>query len=571
MNVISPRTLSSTGGRTRTAVFSLVAVCCCLLIAAWSSQAATPTAKPVKRQVIVLPFDVEIPGSYTYLRNGLASTLASRLASRASIAVVAQGGTSEQMAKALKSGDYSAFSQQLRQTGAEYLIMGLLMPKNGQFELSSYVFSQALGQTPKKFAQNFDAIDEAMTAVDELAWDISVAVFGVAKPETTSTGKKHAGGMAAFQTVNPERAYLDGLLAGKSSTGLESGGPFELISSFRSKNIAVEPMDINAGDIDGDGKEEIVLLTRSSLMIYRFDDGQFRMLATVDLPNYLRYQSVTLGDLNKNGRQEIYISGSNQDNPDSSALEWDGKKVSFLFQHVGWYLRAMTNPGEAPVLIGQGQLAGEPGGRDLYSMVLDAKTGVSSDKKLALPKGINIFDFNQADIDGDGAKETIAINRNNHLEVYDAAGNRRWSSAEIYGASNNFFGTLTSQGSTVDDNKTTWVHTRIIIADLDRDGINDVLVGSNRLATVPYMPNLRYFEGSSLSGLKWEKGGLIPLWQTKKIPYYVTNYQIAGAGKGSDEYRIFFAEAETSYPFVFWNSPSAFLNSYTLRVNRPAR
>ena len=33
-------------------------------------------------------------------------------------------------------------------------------------------------------------------------------------------------------------------------------------------------------------------------------------------------------------------------------------------------------------------------------MVLDAKTGVSSDKKLALPKGINIFDFNQADIDG---------------------------------------------------------------------------------------------------------------------------------------------------------------------------
>ena len=95
-----------------------------------------------KPQVIVLPFDVQIPGSYNYLRNGLASTLASRLASRANVATIAQGTTSDQLARALSEGNYSGFSQMLQQSGADYLVMGSLTPKSGQFELTSYVFTR---------------------------------------------------------------------------------------------------------------------------------------------------------------------------------------------------------------------------------------------------------------------------------------------------------------------------------------------------------------------------------------------------------------------------------------------
>ena len=64
-------------------------------------------------------------------------------------------------------------------------------------------------------------------------------------------------------------------------------------------------MDINAGDLDGDSKEEILLLTTSSLMLYRQDDNQFRMLATVNLPYHIRYHSVSLGDLYINWLQDI--------------------------------------------------------------------------------------------------------------------------------------------------------------------------------------------------------------------------------------------------------------------------
>ncbi len=547
--------------RTSTLRSLFVALCTVLILAAASTPVCAKTAEPAKRQVVFLPFTVEIPGSYAHLRNGLASMLASRLASRTDIAAVPQGASTDQMAKALKSGEYGAFSQQLRQSGAEYLIMGSLTPKGEQFELTSYVFSNAAGQAPKKFQKDFVVIDNAMTAIDEMAWEISGTVFGKEKPEASPPTK----GSTAFQTAHPELAYRQGRFAGTAS-GLEVGGRFELTGSYRSKNIPSEVMDINAGDLNGDGVDEIVLLTNSALIIYGYNEGQFKMIATVDLPKYLRYMSVTMADLNKNGFQEIYISGSNGNNPDSSALEWNGKKPTFLFQHVPYYLRAITAPKEAPVLLGQTSLASELGADAISLMTLDPQRGVVMGKSLPLPKGFNIFDFAQADINGDGVKETIAINKYNKMQVFDAAGTLLWTSAEQFGATNNFFGTLTSN-SGLEKDDTVYSRTRIVISDLDLDGVNDVLVGKNRLETVKFMPNLRYFDGSSIAALKWEKGAMTTLWETKKKQGFTVNYQILPPKKGDRQFQLLFAEGETSYPFVFWGSPSAFINNYTIRVN----
>ena len=371
-----------------TVLLSLWTLCPGMASAAPKTKTSPPAARaaePAKPQVAFLPFTVEISGSYGHLRQGLASMLASRLAFRADIAAVPQGSATEQMAKSLKAGEYGAFNQQLRQSGADYLVIGSLTPgKGSQFELTCYVFANTSGQTPKKFQRDVAAVADAMTAIDELAWDISGSVFGKPRPEEAAPGKTSA----AFQTEHPERAWLEGKFAG-TAKGLEAGGRFELAASYRSKNLLSEVMDINAGDVDGDGKDEIVVLTKSSLIIYRHVDGQFHMAATIDLPNYLRYLSVTLADLNNNGLQEIYISGSNGTNPDSTALEWNGKKLTYLFQHVPYYLRAMKVPHEPAVLLGQTHLASELGGSDISLMQFDQQQGhVNRDQKRGYINGI---------------------------------------------------------------------------------------------------------------------------------------------------------------------------------------
>lgn len=540
--------------------------CCTLLISVASFAADGKTGPPAKQQVIILPFTVEIPGSYSYLKHGLASTLASRLSARAGVAAVAQGNISEQMALTLKEGNHAAFGQLLRQSGAQHVIIGSLAPKNNQFELTCYVFSQSGAQPPRQFIQSFTIVDDAMQAVDELAWDISGTLFNKPRPEIRDAAKQTTD-MATFQTAHPERAYREGRYAGMT-TGLEAGGLFTLANTLRSRALPVQAMDINAGDLDGDGKDEVVLLTTDSLVIYRYDDNQFRMLATVNLPNHIRYHSVTLGDFNKNGLQEIYISGSNGDMPDATAMEWNGKRITTLFEHVRWYLRTMASPGETPVLLGQRSLADDLGGGGIFEMHLDAQNTLNEGQRLNIPKGLSVFDFVLADLDGSGNKVVVAINSQNRLQLYDTAGSVRWTSPDTFGASNNFFGTLTSANNAASSEKEpAWIRTRIVVADLDGDHINDILVGRNRLETVPFMPNLRYFAGSSLAAFKWDRFSLTRLWESKKIPGYIANYQVLHADPGSTEYAVLFAEAETSYPFIFWQSASTYLNSYTLQIN----
>ena len=370
-------------------------------------------------------------------------------------------------------------------------------------------------------------------------------------------------GTAAFQTAHPERAYRENLFAG-SLAGLEEGGRFELAASHRSRKMPMELMDMNAGDLDGDGTVEIVLLARSELLLYRFRDGQFQRIAAAPLPDHLRYHGATLADLNGNGRQEIYVSASAGEVPDSSVYEWDGHALSQLFSAIRFYLRAMDVPGEAPVLLGQSTLAGEQGAGGIRRMSLDPQHGIVAGEAYPLPAPFNLFDFAVGDLDGDGSREVVAVNADNRMQVFAASGALLWTSTELYGASDNFFGTLTSQSDL--EKKTVYVNTRIILTDLDSDGKNDVLVGRNRLETVAFMPNLRYFDGSSITAHRWVNGALTPVWETRKLPGYTVNYQALRTNEEGGHLQLLFADTEKGFPFMFWQSSAAALNRYLLRT-----
>ena len=545
-------------------VFSLL----CLYSTAASSLAFAAKSEPAnKRQVVFLPFSIEIPGSYTYLRNGLTSVLATRLATRANIIALPQNATTDQMAAALKSGNYASFNQLLQQTGADYLFLGSLAAKGDQFEVTGHVFSKVAGQTPKKFTQSMRSVDDAMTAIDTMAWDISGSVFGKPKPEEVAATASQPSGSSAFQTAHPERTYRENLMSG-STTGLEAGGKFEIVTTQRSKSIALDLMDIDAGDLNGDGAGEIVLLTPSELLVYRLSDNQYQKIATVSIPGHLRYHCLSLADLNKNGRLEMYVSGSNGDIPTSLALEWDGRQFAKLFDHVGSYLKAFVPAKGTALLLGQAsQTAGAAGQEGIYQMNLDGGKGVIAGKQMALPRGLKLFNMAMGDINGDNRQEVVAINNRNHLQVYDDAGALLWSSGDQFGASSNYYGSIAAQSDEMKDS--TFISTRIILDDLDRDGAKDIIIGKNRLQTVPLMPNLRYFEGSSIAALKWTQGALAPMWETKKIANYTVNYQVVHPDQDSKQLQLIFAETENSLPFAFWKSSSFYINTHTLKPAQP--
>ncbi len=65
-------------------------------------------------------------------------------------------------------------------------------------------------------------------------------------------------------------------------------------------------MDI--GDVDGDGRNEVVLMEGSDIVVYRFQDQRLLKLATFSSPDRDRFIAVDVADINQNGRAEIFAS-----------------------------------------------------------------------------------------------------------------------------------------------------------------------------------------------------------------------------------------------------------------------
>lgn len=217
------------------------------------------------------------------------------------------------------------------------------------------------------------------------------------------------------------------------------------------------------------------------------------------------------------------------------------------------------------MLLGQTPPPGAPSGGAIHLMRYEKDALRPSDTTLPLPAGYNVYDAMPADLDGDGSLEIVAINAQNRLQVFSSSGTLLWTSADAYGASRNFYGTLSAISSAT--TQPTYLHTRIVTADLDFDGVTDVLVGKNRAESMPYLPGIRYFDGSSLAALKWEERGLRVLWETQRMPGYVAGYRLLPIAGEAGRLQLLFAETEEAYPFQFWGTPTAVIHRFVLSVH----
>ncbi len=548
-----------------TAAFSFLLVLV-LLMAQAHAQAGKKS-----ENAIFLPFNIELSGDHQYLRDGLTSVLASRVATRTGVRAVYGTSAAREITSYLQSGRQEKAFKALRNSGVDYLIMGSLADENGQFLLTVEVVSRKGDGKLKQFTRQVNTIEGALPAMDELAWDVSADIFGIARPKKVIASKTKGDGMSGFQTEHPDRAYKKGMYAGILA-GFDSGN-LRLLDTRRSPKIPYGINDMDAGDLDGDGNVEIVMAAVDTLYIYRYSDGHFKKIETIDLDGYLRVHAVSLADLNGNGILEIYVSANNEQRPESTVIEWDGRETRFLHKRVPYYLHIATPEGK-PVLLGQ---IGAPHtairaviGREVYVLEPGPEGKYIRGDAIFLPKGLTVFDIAYADLDGSGKQKMIAINRANNLQLYDETGKLLWTDPGKYGGSSNYLGTMATAARS---NSRIYVPPKIVVHDVTGDGIADVVVGKNRMKVVKYFKRYRYFEGSSIVALNYQQGKLVPLWETKKLPDYTVACQVvtpqeAEKGKKEGSFRLFFAQGQNNYSFGFWQTRSSSLFMYEIGPNK---
>jgi hypothetical protein len=257
---------------------------------------------------------------------------------------------------------------------------------------------------------------------------------------------------------------------------------------------------------------------------------------------------VSIADLDRDGLAEIYVSANKEGTPFSFAVEFQGNTFNTLFEKAPFYIRVADLPDTGPTLVGQkGWNFEKPLRPGIFRLVINSGILVT-EEKLALPSEINLFEFAMADLDNNGTVETIALNKENKLQVIAAGGRRLWQSREHYGGTSRYIGELeppqasgvqkaSREGDEQPDDiggARVYIPGRIIVTDLDNNGQPEVIVNRNISTASRILKYYQNFTGSEIHALAWNGIGLGELWHTRKIDGFVVDYQLARSTTGEN-------------------------------------
>jgi hypothetical protein len=279
---------------------------------------------------------------------------------------------------------------------------------------------------------------------------------------------------------------------------------------------------VGVGDVDGDQLNDIVLMDERTLWIYKEADGRLRLFKKIEGHRNDSFLTLDVADVNRNGYSEIFVSNLRGTVPRSFILEFEEKRIKKLGDREKWLYRVINQPGKGLALVGQkmGPSRGPVG--KIYPFVWQGGKFVPSETPVTR-KQIPVFSFDVGDVEGRGEPRIIYVDYTDTIQVVDTDGAFIWESPTKYGGSDIFFPLGATGQDRIEDRM--YIPGRLILTDLDGDGISEVLVSKNDFK-LDILQKLKVYDQARLVLLSWRGTGLMESWKTPDISGYISDYQI---------------------------------------------
>jgi hypothetical protein len=487
-------------------------------------------------QIVFSTFENNSAGSYSYLRDSIQAMLASRLAARDKVTVLEKTFSQVELNSLKKKGEQKALS--IGGEKADYLVTGEIFSLTSGLKIQVDMYPLVSDREVLHFSVHSKTPDTLIADVEQLSQDIGQTAFGE-KPATPGKAREigDAGENKGFVTVHPEEAYKRNVHTGVAlvaGSGVATKGRGPQMS-------ATVPVDMRAmavGDVNGDGDKEILILSGRDLKLFSTKEKNLLQVAETALPQDLVSHAINLADLDGDGKEEIYLSGTDGLYVSSMIIKYDtAGGFQTVSRNIPWYLRPIFVPGKGWQLAGQKRGLGRidlvsPG---VFLLSLDAKNTLAQGQRLSLPSSVNLFDFVYADLDGDGFSEIVAVDQKEKLRVYNPGNDLMWVSEKNFASSKIYLGP--PRGGMEDQNKLrnftpdedverelVFVPSRIIVTDIEKDGKEEIVVSEGTKIGLSLFNRLRFYDSGAVVSMAWNGSMLTESWRTGNYRGYVAGY-----------------------------------------------
>ena len=516
--------------------------------------AAPPSAGDSPVKIAILPFAMHTPQNLNYLQSGVREMLTSRLAWQGKVQVIDKAQT-EQAAKGAKEISQTEAVRIGNALKADYVLYGSITGMGQSISIDAKMAPLSGSGEPVSFFAQTKSLDDVIPQVNNFAQEINGKVFG--KPsEKTQTASAEAEDLA---TKNPEFLLPGALQSGDKISYLNpnfievtADGTTRQSGIWRSQtfNGAIVGMDV--GDLDGDGKAEIVTIQPRKLTIYRKEYQGLKVVATFEMTVVDRFVWVAVADPMKDGKSYIYLTNMHyrgtsrqlgdtmKDIPNtgeevsSLVLTLVGNKVQIVADKIPYFLNTIQL-GQRKVLVGQQQGAKDDKAfkGDMYEMQLRGGS-LAPAAAISAPSGCNVFNFVKADLKNDHTDQVVILDDSHNMRIATAAGDSMWKGNGIFGATTNTF------EARVQDRRYNLVDlfaipSPMLVTDLNKDGIMELVVNRNTTVGDKFLPDsMKYYDRGEIVSLSWDQLGMVENWKTRELSGQVTALRIGdldGSGK----------------------------------------
>jgi len=473
-------------------------------------------------RVAVLPFTVHSAEDLSYLRDGIWDIISTRIIVEGEIEVVEKPLVARFLTD-LRGEEIT--DQQARwlgaRVGADYAVYGSITKVGEYISLDAKVV-QVAGTRPTSsvFVQH-QGMDEVMTKVGTFAQDIGNRILG------RSASYEHRGALQG-------RQYLMFQSLGYSKF---LGFPRRLLRG------------VDVGDVDGDGKNEIVVMDESKLWIYRDEGKETKLVTEFEAGSNNEFLTIDVIDITGDKRAEICVTNVIGDALQSFILAYEDGSFRYLAKGLNWYLRAVRVPGTGEALVAQrmGTDRDYEGSMRLVKWTgkkVKIKTKLKTGKKGRLPKEIEwLYDFNSGRCTSPEVQAFVVMQEydgKGKIRLLDDKGSLLWKSSDDLGGSDIFIDRPTvyaeKKGGSSHGTRRIYLPPRMVVKDLDGDGLDDLAAVRNEFSTGEHIERIRAYKKGYVVGLGWDGLAMANAWRTQDITGYVADFQIKDVDNdGRDE------------------------------------
>jgi TolB-like protein len=500
-----------------------------------------------KYTVTVLPFSLHSVENIDYVKQGIGDMLSTRISVPNKIEVTGKDVVLTELKKyKTKEMTLVEVYDLGKRLKSDYVVWGSISKIGSSISIDGKLVDITAGKADIGIFTQSQSLDEVIPKINDFSQRIVQHILGTTPPSAAPVVAAPAPPVTrpTAPGLSRESQIITGMKTGKRGTltsainteFINAPDPFNRRGFWMSQKLPTEFKGMDIGDVNNDGKNEVVIIDKHNVYIYQKIGNELNLLEKIAGKSYDNYISVDVADINKNGVKEIFVTSLNDTLLTSFVLEFkDGKYVK-IASDVRWFLRVIDTPSGIPMLLGQDYGFDKPFDTPIYEIVWrDGK--YVPDQKMKIPLGLSIYGLAIDNVGSGGGEKIIALDELDYLCIFEKTNKPLsriftfgfsnddliWRSDDVFGGSNNYFENIDKK-KPEENEKSAYINLRILTFDTNKDGKKEIIIVRNLSSVGRVFKHLKLFTSSEIYNLEWDGIGMAENWRTKKINGYVADY-----------------------------------------------